>query len=65
MTKLERLRRLFKMLLNEVCLNPNVTNYTADEIMSFHNNSYFRNPILDSIDSWEKANKPSRIRIKY
>jgi len=65
MTKLERLRRLFKMLLNEVCLNPNVTHYTADEIMSFHNNSYFRNPILDSIDSWEKANKPSRIRIKY
>ena len=61
----KKFRRVFKLYLNEVYTHPNKISYTPNEVLSIYNNSMFRNPINDTIQTWENAGKPKKLRIKY
>ena len=65
MNKIEQLFRQFRFYINEIARHPDKREYTYDEILNLRKNAYFRNPLLDSIETWEKAGKPKRLRIKY
>tara|TARA_R110002012_G_scaffold311164_2_gene520466 strand:- start:7987 stop:8184 length:198 start_codon:yes stop_codon:yes gene_type:complete len=65
MNKLQKLIRQFRVYINEIQKNPNKVNYSKEEIINLHKSASFRNPLLDTIKTWEEAGKPIRIRSKY
>lgn len=65
MNILQKLIRQLKVYINEIQNNPNKVNYTQDEILNIRKSASFRNPLLDTITTWEEAGKPIRIRSKY
>jgi hypothetical protein len=65
MNILQKLIRQLKVYIIEIQNNPNKVNYTQDEILNIRKSASFRNPLLDTIKTWEEAGKPIRIRSKY
>ena len=65
MNKLQKLIRQFNLYIHHIQSNPTKTYYTKNEILNLRRNAEFRNPLLDTIETWERAGKPSKKRLKY